>query len=215
MRPHPLSAPAIPSLVHIGKRRQRRCDLLDAILLEMPESDADQEEDGAIRLAVVGRPNVGKSSFVNALLGNNRQIVSDIPGTTRDAIDTRFTRNQQDFLLIDTAGLRKRTKISAGIEYYSSLRSEKAIERCEVVMVMIDAGPGIEKQDLKIINMATERKRAVLLLVNKWDLIEKDSKTSKQYEDTLRSHMATSPMFRYSSSRPDKKEPIPAIEHRP
>ncbi|MDP8305022.1 MAG: ribosome biogenesis GTPase Der [Candidatus Chlorobium antarcticum] len=164
-------------------------DLLDAILLALPESEEGQEEDGAIRLAVVGRPNVGKSSFVNSLLGNNRQIVSDIPGTTRDAIDTRFTRNQQEFLLIDTAGLRKRTKISAGIEYYSSLRSEKAIERCEVVMVMLDAGPGIEKQDLKIINMATERKRAVLLLINKWDLIEKDSKTSKHYEDTLRSHM--------------------------
>jgi len=157
--------------------------------LHCPNRKEGQEEDGAIRLAVVGRPNVGKSSFVNSLLGNNRQIVSDIPGTTRDAIDTRFTRNQQEFLLIDTAGLRKRTKISAGIEYYSSLRSEKAIERCEVVMVMLDAGPGIEKQDLKIINMATERKRAVLLLINKWDLIEKDSKTSKHYEDTLRSHM--------------------------
>lgn len=164
-------------------------DLLDEILLNFPESDGPPEEDGAIRLAVIGRPNVGKSSFVNALLGTNRQIVSSIPGTTRDAIDTRFTRKQQEFLLIDTAGLRKRTKISAGIEYYSSLRSERAIERCEVAIVMLDATPGIEKQDLKIINIAAERKRGVLLLVNKWDLVEKDSKTSKLYEETLRSHM--------------------------
>lgn len=164
-------------------------DMLDAILLSFPESDAPKEEDEAVRLAVIGRPNVGKSSFVNALMGENRQIVSDVPGTTRDAIDTRFTRNQQEFVLIDTAGLRKRTKISAGIEYYSSLRSERAIERCDVAIVMLDAAPGIEKQDLKIINLAVERKRGVLLLVNKWDLIEKDSKTSKLYEEELRSHM--------------------------
>jgi len=115
--------------------------------------------------------------------------VSDIPGTTRDAIDSRFTRKQQEFVLIDTAGLRKRTKIDAGIEFYSSLRTEKAIERCNVAVVLLDARAGIEKQDLKIINMAGERKKGLLLLVNKWDLIEKDSKTSKIYEDTLRSHM--------------------------
>ena len=165
-------------------------DMLDDILATLPEQEENgDDEDPAIKLAVVGRPNVGKSSFVNALLGTNRQIVSDIPGTTRDAIDSRFTRKQQEFVLIDTAGLRKRTKIDAGIEFYSSLRTEKAIERCNVAVVLLDARAGIEKQDLKIINMAGERKKGLLLMVNKWDLIEKDSKTSKIYEDTLRSHM--------------------------
>jgi len=165
-------------------------DMLDDILESLPAHEGEgDDDDPAIKLAVVGRPNVGKSSFVNALLGTNRQIVSDIPGTTRDAIDSRFTRRQQEFVLIDTAGLRKRTKIDAGIEFYSSLRTEKALERCEVAIVMLDARQGLEKQDLKIINMAAERKRGVLLVVNKWDLIEKDSKTSKIYEDNLRSHM--------------------------
>ena len=165
-------------------------DMLDDILEALPSLEKNTgEEDSAIKLAVVGRPNVGKSSFVNALLGSNRLIVSNIPGTTRDAIDSRFGRKQQDFVLIDTAGLRKRTKIDAGIEYYSSLRTEKAIERCEVALVMLDAAPGIEKQDMKIINMAVERKKGALLLINKWDLIEKDSKTSKIYEENLRLNM--------------------------
>lgn len=165
-------------------------DMLDDILESLPAHEGQgDDDDPAVRLAVVGRPNVGKSSFVNALLGTNRQIVSDIPGTTRDAIDSRFTRRQQEFVLIDTAGLRKRTKIDAGIEFYSSLRTEKALERCEVAVVMLDARQGLEKQDLKIINMAAERKRGVLLVVNKWDLIEKDSKTSTIYEENLRSHM--------------------------
>ncbi|MBN1278596.1 MAG: ribosome biogenesis GTPase Der [Chlorobium sp.] len=165
-------------------------DMLDDILEILPAQEGEgDDDDPAIKLAIVGRPNVGKSSVVNALLGTNRQIVSDIPGTTRDAIDSKFTRKQQEFVLIDTAGLRKRTKIDAGIEFYSSLRTERAIERCQVAMVLLDARQGIEKQDLRIINMAAERKKGVLLLVNKWDLIEKDSKTSKIYEDTLRSHM--------------------------
>ncbi|NTU96576.1 MAG: ribosome biogenesis GTPase Der, partial [Chlorobiaceae bacterium] len=165
-------------------------DLLDDVLEALPSLEIEgEEEDGAIRIAVVGRPNVGKSSFVNALLGSNRQIVTSIPGTTRDAIDSRFIRNRNEFVLIDTAGLRKRTKIDAGIEYYSSLRTEKAIERCNVVLVLLDADAGLEKQDMKIIHMALERHKGVLLLVNKWDLIEKDSKTSKLYEDNLRSLM--------------------------
>jgi GTPase len=165
-------------------------DMLDDILETFPElENVPDEEDSAISLAIVGRPNVGKSSFVNALLGSNRHIVSSIAGTTRDAIDSRFTRKKQEFILIDTAGLRKRTKIDRGIEYYSSLRTEKALERCDVALVMLDATPGIEKQDLKIINMAVEKKKGALLLINKWDLIEKDSKTSKIYEDNLRASM--------------------------
>jgi GTP-binding protein len=161
-------------------------DLLDAVLDSFPCPQAEGEEgDDSIKLAVIGRPNVGKSSLVNALLGTDRQIVSDIPGTTRDAIDSTFRRNQQEYTLIDTAGLRKRTKIDPGIEYYSSLRTEKALERCDVALVLIDAQHGLENQDMKIINMVVERKKGVLLLVNKWDLVEKDSKTSKQFSDIL------------------------------
>jgi GTPase len=161
-------------------------DLLEDVLdsLPCPEGEGGEDDD-TIRLAVLGRPNVGKSSIVNALLGTERQIVSDIPGTTRDAIDTNFKRNQQEFTLIDTAGLRKRTKIDAGIEYYSSLRTERAIERCDVALVLLDAQLGLESQDMKIINMAVERKKGVLILVNKWDLLEKDSKTSKRFTDDL------------------------------
>ena len=165
-------------------------DMLDSIFDSLPETGNEPvKETNVIQLAVVGRPNVGKSSFVNALLGSTRLIVSEIPGTTRDAIDSHFTRNQQEFILIDTAGLRKRTKIDAGVEYYSSLRTEKAVEQCDVALVILDAGQGLEKQDMKIINMAVERKKGALLLINKWDLIEKDSKTSKIYEENLRLNM--------------------------
>jgi GTPase len=165
-------------------------DLLEDVLatLPCPESEGP-EDDRTIKLAVLGRPNVGKSSMVNALLGTERQIVSDIPGTTRDAIDTPFRRNQQEFTLIDTAGLRKRTKIDPGIEFYSSLRTERAIERCDVAMVMLDAQLGLESQDMKIIHMAIERKKGVMLLVNKWDLVEKDSKTSKKFTDILQQQL--------------------------
>lgn len=160
-------------------------DMLDDIVKALPDETAETEEDPAVRLAVIGRPNVGKSSFVNALLGTGRHIVSNIPGTTRDAIDSRFKRNGQEFLLIDTAGLRKRARIDPGIEFYSSLRTEKAIERCDVALVLLDAVQGLEKQELKIIQMAAERHKGILLLVNKWDLIEKDSKTSKKYSDRM------------------------------
>jgi len=161
-------------------------DLLDDVLSSLPCPEGERiEDDGTTKLAVLGRPNVGKSSMVNALLGTERQIVSDTPGTTRDAIDSILKRNQQEFTLIDTAGLRKRTKIDAGIEYYSSLRTERAIERCDVALVLLDAQLGLESQDMKIINMAVERKKGVLILVNKWDLVEKDSKTSKKFTDEL------------------------------
>lgn len=160
-------------------------DLLDEVVASFPKTSGEEEKDTATKLAVIGRPNVGKSSFVNALLGTNRHIVSNIPGTTRDAIDSRFKRNGKDFLLIDTAGLRKRTKIDRGIEFYSSLRTEKSIERCDVALLLIDAEQGLEKQDIKIVQMAVEKKKGVLILVNKWDLIEKDSKTSKKYSDRV------------------------------
>ncbi len=159
-------------------------DLLDDVVASFPDT-VQEAEDTAVKIAIIGRPNVGKSSFVNALLGTSRHIVSNVPGTTRDAIDSRLKRNGRDFLLIDTAGLRKRTKIDRGIEFYSSLRTEKSIERCDVALLLIDAQQGLEKQDIKIIQMAAEKKKGVLVLVNKWDLVEKDSKTSKKYSDRI------------------------------
>jgi GTP-binding protein len=166
-------------------------DMLENVLstLPCPEEEDEPEEDNSIKLAVLGRPNVGKSSLVNALLGTDRQIVSEVPGTTRDAIDSILKRNGKEYTLIDTAGLRKRTKIDPGIEYYSSLRTERAIERCNVALVLLDARLGLESQDMKIIHMAIERKKGVLILVNKWDLIEKDSKTSKAFTDTLQNQL--------------------------
>jgi len=159
-------------------------DLLDEVVASFPD-ETTEEEDTAVRLAIIGRPNVGKSSFVNALLGTNRHIVSDIPGTTRDAIDSRLKRNGKEVLLIDTAGLRKRTKIDRGIEFYSSVRTDKSIERCEVALLLIDAEQGLEKQDIKIIQMAAEKRKGIAILVNKWDLIEKETNTSKQYSDRI------------------------------
>jgi len=160
-------------------------DLLDDVVESFPEAPEEKTGDESVKLAVIGRPNVGKSSFVNALLGANRHIVSNRPGTTRDAIDSRFRRNGREYLLIDTAGLRKRTRIDRGIEFYSARRTEKAIERCDVALLLIDAGQGLEKQDIKIIEMAAERHKGLLILVNKWDLLEKDSKTSKQYSERV------------------------------
>ncbi len=159
-------------------------DLLDDVVAAFPET-VQEKEDAAVKLAIIGRPNVGKSSFVNALLGTNRHLVANTPGTTRDAIDSRLKRSGREFLLIDTAGLRKRTRIERGIEFYSSLRTEQSIERCDVALLLLDAEQGLEKQDIRIIQMAAERKKGVLLLVNKWDLVEKDSKTSKQYSDRI------------------------------
>jgi len=159
-------------------------DLLDKVVASFP-AETTEEEDTAIKLAIIGRPNVGKSSFVNALLGANRHIVSDIPGTTRDAIDSRLKRNGKEVLLIDTAGLRKRTKIDRGIEFYSSVRTDKSIERCDVALLLIDAEQGLEKQDIKIIQMAAEKRKGIVILVNKWDLIEKETNTSKQYSDRI------------------------------
>jgi GTP-binding protein len=160
-------------------------DLLDAIAERLPE--APPEETDALRVAVVGRPNVGKSSFVNRLLGVDRLVVSEVAGTTRDAIDTPMRYHSRTVVFIDTAGLRRQSKIDDGIEFYSSLRTRRAIERADICLLVIDATEGeIHNQDLKIASMAWEAGRGLIVIVNKWDLVEKDDKAAPHFE--RRSH---------------------------
>jgi GTP-binding protein len=154
------------------------------------EDESVREEDNLPRIAIVGRPNVGKSSMVNALTGQERNIVTDISGTTRDAIHTRYKAFGFDFLLIDTAGIRKKAKVTEDIEYYSVLRSVRTIENADVCMFMIDASEGIQKQDLSIFYMIEKNSKGVVVLVNKWDLIEKDQNTMVKFEADLREQLA-------------------------
>ena len=155
-------------------------DLLDAIVDRFPPSEA--EETPALRVAVIGRPNVGKSSFINRLLGEDRLVVTDVAGTTRDAIDTPLTYHGREIIFVDTAGLRRQSKIDEGIEFYSSLRTRRAIERADICILMLDATQGLENQDLKIAALAWEAGRGLVVVVNKWDLKEKDDKTSAKFE---------------------------------
>lgn len=156
-------------------------DLLDAIVEKLPEVEAEPGPE-VLRVAVIGRPNVGKSSFINRLLGEERLVVSDVAGTTRDSIDTPFTYHGRDFIFVDTAGLRRQSKIDDGIEFYSSLRTRKAIERADICVLMIDAQEELHNQDLKIATLAWESGRGMIIVVNKWDLKEKDDKTSAKFE---------------------------------
>lgn len=155
-------------------------DLLDVIVSQMPEESF--EESTALRVAVIGRPNVGKSSFVNRLVGEDRVVVSEESGTTRDAIDTPMRFHGRDLILVDTAGLRRQSKVSDGIEFYSTLRTRRAIDRADICCLLIDAATGIEGQDMKIANLAWESGRALIIVVNKWDLVEKDDKSSAKFE---------------------------------
>ena len=156
-------------------------DLLDELVNRLPESVPEDET--ALRIAVVGRPNVGKSSFVNKLLGEERLVVSEISGTTRDAIDTPMTYHGRKLIFVDTAGLRRQTKINDGIEFYSSLRTRRAIERANICVLLIDATEGeFHNQDLSIANMAWEAGRGLIVVVNKWDLVEKDDKAAHKFE---------------------------------
>ena len=155
-------------------------DLLDIIVDRIPEAPA--EENDALRVAVVGRPNVGKSSFVNRLLGEERLVVSDVAGTTRDAIDTPMRYHERTIVFIDTAGLRRQSRVEDGIEFYSALRTRRAIERADICLLIVDAIEGIQNQDLKIANLAWEAGRGLIVIVNKWDLKEKDDKTSARFQ---------------------------------
>jgi GTP-binding protein len=164
-------------------------DLLDMIVenFEIRESEI---EDDLPRFAVVGRPNVGKSSLINALIGVERNIVTDIPGTTRDSINTRYNSFGFDFYLVDTAGLRKKTKVHENIEFYSVMRSIRAIENSDVCILMLDATQGIEAQDMSILHLVEKNRKALLVVVNKWDLIEKETNTHKKFEETIRKRTA-------------------------
>jgi GTP-binding protein len=162
-------------------------DLLDDLTADFPAVQIDEEEkDKRLKIAIVGRPNAGKSSLTNALLGYDRSIVTEIPGTTRDSLDSILKYYKQEIVLIDTAGLRKKKKVEESIEFYSTIRSLKAIGECDVAVVMIDAQYGIEKQDQKIIDEAVRWRKGIILAVNKWDLIEKDTNTAKKFEDEIK-----------------------------
>jgi GTPase len=155
-------------------------DLLDIVVERIPPMPPEAQD--ALKVAVVGRPNVGKSSFVNRLLGENRLVVSELAGTTRDAIDTPMRYHDRTIVFIDTAGLRRQSRVDDGIEFYSSLRTRRAIERADICLLVIDAVEGIENQDLKIANLAWESGRGLIVVVNKWDLKEKDDKTAARFQ---------------------------------
>lgn len=174
--PHPISA---ASKLGIG-------DMLDAVLELFDLEKIEEEEDDRPKIAIVGKPNAGKSSLINNLLGENRVIVSDVAGTTRDAIDTEIVYNGTEYVFIDTAGLRRKSKIKENIERYSIIRTVAAIERSDVVILMIDATEGVSEQDAKIAGIAHDRGRGLIIAVNKWDAIEKDNQTVKEYTKKVR-----------------------------
>jgi len=166
-------------------------EILDEAVKHFDKEDPTiAEEEGLPRIAVVGKPNVGKSSFINALTGEERNIVTNISGTTRDSINTRFKAFGFDFIMIDTAGIRKKAKVTEDIEYYSVLRSVRTIENSDVCIFMMDATEGIQKQDLTIYYMIEKNHKGVVVLVNKWDLVEKDTMTANEYEKNLREQLA-------------------------
>jgi len=164
-------------------------ELLDAIVEALPAVE-EKEEEEIPRFAVVGRPNAGKSSFINALIGEDRYIVTDIAGTTRDALDTKYNRFGFDFNLVDTAGIRKKSKVSEDLEFYSVMRSVRAIENSDVCILLIDATRGFEGQDQSIFWLAEKNKKGIVVLVNKWDLVEKETNTTKEFEAMIRRETA-------------------------
>ncbi|MEE9430970.1 MAG: ribosome biogenesis GTPase Der [Melioribacteraceae bacterium] len=160
-------------------------DLLDSLMLELNFPEEEVDDDDRLKIAMLGKPNVGKSSLTNALLGYDRSIVTDIPGTTRDSLDSVLKYFGEEFILVDTAGLRKRAKVRENIEFYSNVRTWRALSKCDIAVIMIDAEAGLENQDQKIIDEAVRRRKGIILAVNKWDLVEKETNTAKEKsEDT-------------------------------
>jgi len=167
-------------------------ELLDKVVSEFENIDWIDEEEGLPRFAIIGRPNVGKSSFINALTGDNRNIVTEIAGTTRDSVHTRYQMFGHDFILVDTAGVRKRTKVHENIEFYSVMRSIRAIESADVCFILLDATQGIEAQDLNIFHLAEKNHKGIVILVNKWDLVEKDHQTHVHLQKVIEERIAPS-----------------------
>lgn len=165
-------------------------DMLDEVVKNFPEGSDIDEEDDRPKIAIVGKPNVGKSSIINKLIGNNRVIVSDIAGTTRDAIDTPVVYNKKEYVFIDTAGLRRKNKIKEEIERYSIIRTLAAVERADIVVIVIDATEGVTEQDAKIAGIAHERGKGIIIAVNKWDAIEKNDKTIYEHTNKIRQTLA-------------------------
>ncbi len=168
-------------------------DMLDEVIKYFGEEGKAEEEDDKVRVAIVGKPNVGKSSLINKMIGENRLIVSDIAGTTRDAVDTPVTHNGKEYIFIDTAGLRRKNKIKEELERYMIVRTVSAVERADIVVLLIDAVEGVTEQDAKIAGIAHERGKAVIIAVNKWDAIEKNDKTVKEYESRIREILSYMP----------------------
>jgi GTP-binding protein len=164
-------------------------DLLDALVKALPEIEEEEEKDDLPRFAVVGRPNAGKSSFINALIGKERYIVTDVAGTTRDSIDTTYNRFGFEFNLVDTAGIRRKSKVKEDLEFYSVMRSVRAIEHCDVCLVILDATRGFDGQVQNIFWLAQRNRKGIVVLVNKWDLVEKETQTMKEYEKVIRKEM--------------------------
>lgn len=181
--PHPISA---SNMMGLG-------DMLDEVIGYFGDETASEEEDDRIHVAIVGKPNVGKSSLINKMIGENRLIVSDIAGTTRDAVDTSVTHNGREYIFIDTAGLRRKNKIKEDLERYMIVRTVSAVERADIVVLMIDATEGVTEQDAKIAGIAHERGKAVIIAVNKWDVIEKDNKTVNRYTSKIREILSYMP----------------------
>ncbi|ARS36641.1 ribosome biogenesis GTPase Der [Pontibacter actiniarum] len=165
-------------------------ELLDEVVKHFKDEGVEDPDAGIPKIAVLGRPNVGKSSFVNLLLGEERNIVTDRAGTTRDAIHARYNAFGKEFIIVDTAGLRRKSKVSEDIEFYSVLRSVRALEDADVCIVILDATRGIEAQDVNIIALAEKNRKGIVILVNKWDLVEKDTHTTKQFEDEIYNRIA-------------------------
>lgn len=173
-------------------------DLLDACFQYFPPEDGEEEEDDVVKVAIIGKPNVGKSSLVNRILGEERVIVSDVAGTTRDAVDSYFENERGKYLIIDTAGMRKKAKVDDRVEKFSVLRAAMAIERSDVCVIMLDGRDGVTEQDTKVAGMAHDAGKACVIVVNKWDIVEKDDKTMQRMEESIRrdlSYMTYAPIL--------------------